>query len=58
MRPAFGLVRHIERRVTNATVTEKTREGFTQTSNQYLILVTRLVLFWLVVWIHEKDVTE
>lgn len=55
MRPPFGLLRRVERRSTNYTATESEPGRIAQTRNVYLIQVTRLVLFWLVVWTHEAD---
>jgi hypothetical protein len=55
MRPAFGILRHVERRVSNETMTENTGSTYTMTKSHYQILVTRIVVFWITVWTHETD---
>lgn len=57
MRPVFGILRHVERRESNETITERTASHITKTRTHYQVMVTRLVLFWLVVWSHEIDWT-
>lgn len=55
MRPAFGVLRHVERRESNPTVTKQSAQMITETRTQYQIMVTRVVLFWVTVWKHETD---
>lgn len=57
MRPAFAVLRNVERRETNATITERTGSTVTTTTNHYLILVTKIIVLWVVVWTHETDWT-
>lgn len=55
MRPAFGIIRHVERRESNAQITERDGNSFTETRTLYAIMVTRVVLLWLTVWTHESE---
>lgn len=57
MRPAFGIFRHVERRQSNPTITEKSASSVTETVTGYQILVTRLVILWVTVWTTETDWT-
>lgn len=48
----FGVFRRVERRQTNCT---KESSGYVY--NNYLVMVTRLVFFWVTVWTWESDWT-
>ncbi|MGK7653187.1 hypothetical protein ACSQ76_12450 [Roseovarius sp. B08] len=56
-RPAFGILRHVERRQSNPTITARTASAFTETRTEYQVLVTRFVLCWITIWKHETDWT-
>lgn len=56
MRPAFGILRHVERRASNAQITERDQNGnTTRTTTIYAVMVTRVVILWLTVWTHEAE---
>ena len=57
MRPAFGIFRHVERRQSNPTITERTDSAITETRTEYQIIVTRIVLLWITIWKHETHWT-
>ena len=57
MKPAFGILRRVERRQSNATITEQTSNTFTKTRSEYQIMVTQIVVLWLTVWTTETDWT-
>jgi hypothetical protein len=58
MKPAFGIFRHVERRQSNPTVTNRDGAMLTKTTTGYQIMVTRLVIFWVTVWVHETELTR
>jgi hypothetical protein len=58
MRPAFGMLRHVEQRESNAVVTERAQNSITTSVTVYSIMVTRIVIFWLTVWTHESEFTS
>lgn len=55
MRPAFGILRHVERRESNGQETEREGNHFTVTRTLYAVMVTRIVILWLTVWTHESE---
>lgn len=55
MRPAFGILRHVERRESNGQETERDGNQLTITRTLYGVLVTRIVILWLTVWTHESE---
>lgn len=57
MRTAFGITRHVERRVSNQTETGRDGNLVHLTRSHYQILVTRVVIFWVTIWTHEADWT-
>lgn len=58
MRPAFGILRHVEKRESNGVVTERDDTSTTVATIIYAVMVTRIVLFWLTVWTHESQFTS
>lgn len=54
-RPAFALLRHVERRQSNQTVTERSQSTMTLTRTEYQVMVTRLIILWVTVWTREEE---
>jgi hypothetical protein len=52
--PAFGIIRHVERRQTNLQKTGSDCQGVQHTRTLYGIEVTRFVFFWITVFTYEK----
>lgn len=55
MRPAFGVLRHVERRESNKQLTGRDGNRITETSTLYAVMVTRVVILWITVWTHETQ---
>lgn len=55
MRPAFGILRHVERRESNGQETERDGDRFTVSRTLYAVMVTRVIILWLTVWTHETE---
>lgn len=58
MRPAFGILRHVEQRESNGVVTESGLNSITTSVTVYSIMVTRIIILWLTVWTHESEFTS
>lgn len=55
MRPAFGILRHVERRESNGQETERGDNSFTVTRTLYAVMITRIIVLWITVWTHESE---
>lgn len=55
MRPMFGTTVELERRESNAQVTNRDQLTITETRTQYSVLVKRYFAFWMVVFATERQ---
>lgn len=55
MRPAFGVLRHVERRESNKQLTGREGNYVTETSTIYAVMITRIIVLWLTVWTYETQ---
>lgn len=55
MRSPFAVLRHVERRQSNPTISERSASMITEVRTEYQVMVIRVVVLWLTVWTHEAE---